>query len=62
LLTPARVRREEFAARVEKQWHELLLHATIEQDPEKILRLTAELDRRKRRAEAAANAMAIFKF
>jgi hypothetical protein len=38
---------------VEKQWHELLLHATIEKDPEKILRLTAELDQRKRRAEVA---------
>jgi hypothetical protein len=53
LLTPSPVRREALAARVEKQWHELLLHATIERDPEKILRLTAELDRRKRRAEAS---------
>jgi hypothetical protein len=52
-LTPSRVRREALAARVEKQWHELLLHATIEKDPEKILRLTAELDQRKRRAEVA---------
>jgi hypothetical protein len=41
-------------ARLEKQWHELLLHATIERDPEKMLRLTAELNQRKRRAEAAA--------
>jgi hypothetical protein len=39
---------------VEKQWHELLLHATIERDPEKMLRLTAELDGRKRRAEAVS--------
>jgi hypothetical protein len=54
LLTPSRVRREALAARVEKQWHELLLHATIERDPEKMLRLTAELDGRKRRAEAAS--------
>jgi hypothetical protein len=41
-------------ARLEKQWHELRLHATIERDPEKMLRLTAELNQRKRRAEAAA--------
>ena len=54
LLTPSRVRREVLAARVEKQWHELLLHATIERDPEKMLRLTAELDGRKRRAEAVS--------
>ncbi len=40
------------AARLEKQWHELLLHATIVRDPEKILWLTAELDRCNRRAEA----------
>ena len=53
LLTPARVRREALAERLEKQWHELLLHATIERDPEKMLRLTAKLDQCKRRAEPA---------
>jgi hypothetical protein len=53
LLTPSRVRREVLSARLEKQWHELLLHATIERDPEKMLRLRAELNQRKRRAEAA---------
>jgi hypothetical protein len=53
LLTPARVRREALAERLEKQWRELLLHATIEKDPEKMLRLAAELDQRKRRAESA---------
>jgi hypothetical protein len=51
-LTPSRIRREVSAARLEKQWHELLLHATIVKDPEKILWLTAELDRCNRRAEA----------
>ena len=54
LLTPSRIRREAMTARLEKQWHELRLHATIERDPEKMLRLTAELNQRKRRAEAAA--------
>jgi hypothetical protein len=52
-LTPSRIRREVSAARLEKQWNELLLHATIVKDPEKILWLTAELDRCNRRAEAA---------
>jgi hypothetical protein len=51
LLTPASVRREALAERLEKQWHELLLHATIERDPEKMLRLTAKLDQCKRRVE-----------
>jgi hypothetical protein len=49
LLTPSRVRREVLTARLEKQWHELLLHATIERDPEKMLRLMAELNQRKSR-------------
>lgn len=51
LLTPASVRRESLAERLEKQWHELLLHATIETDPEKMLRLTAKLDQCKRRVD-----------
>ena len=51
LLTPARVRREALAERLEKQWHELLLHATIERDPEKMLRLAAKLDQCKHRVE-----------
>jgi hypothetical protein len=37
---------------VEKQWRELLLHATIERDTEKMSRLVADLDQRKRRIEA----------
>jgi hypothetical protein len=43
------------AERLEKQWRELLLHATIEKDPEKMLQLTAELDQCKRRAEPTGN-------
>jgi hypothetical protein len=41
------------AERLDKQWHELRRHATVVTDPEKLLRLTAELDRRKRLDEAA---------
>jgi len=53
LLRSSRIRKKEELARVlENQWHELLLHATIEKDPEKMLRLAAELDQRKRRTEA----------
>jgi hypothetical protein len=47
LLMTSRVRREALAKKMEKQWHELLLHATIESDPQKMLWLTAELDLRK---------------
>jgi len=39
------------AERLEKQWRELRGHATIERNPEQLLRLTAELDKRKRHAE-----------
>jgi hypothetical protein len=35
------------------QWRELLCHATIETDPETMLRLTAEVAQRKRRREPA---------
>jgi hypothetical protein len=48
---PSRARREASAEQLEKQWHDLLLHATIESDPEKMLRLTAELAQRTLRAE-----------
>jgi hypothetical protein len=47
-LTPSRVRSKRLAARLDKQWRELCRHATIEKDPEKMLRLSAELDWRKR--------------
>jgi len=51
-LTPSRIKRDALAERLEKQWHEIRRHATIEKDPEMLLRLTAELDRRKCQAEA----------
>ncbi len=51
-LTPSRVRRAASAARLDKQWRELRPYATIERDPEMLLRLTAELDRRRRLADA----------
>jgi hypothetical protein len=54
LLTPSRVRREALAESVEKQWRDLLLHATIESDPQKMLWLTTELDLRKSQAEAVS--------
>jgi hypothetical protein len=50
-LATGRVRRQALAKRLERQWRELLMHATIERDPEKMSRLTAEIDRRKRPAE-----------
>jgi hypothetical protein len=53
LISTARVRRQALAARLETQWRELLRHATIESDPEKMLRLTTEIDQRKRAAEVA---------
>jgi hypothetical protein len=59
-LTPSRIRIEVSAARLEKQWHELLLRATIVRDPEKILWLTAELDRCNRRAEAVGKRLGNF--
>jgi hypothetical protein len=52
LLPASRVQREAAAEGVEKQWRELLLHATIERDTEKMSRLVADLDQRKRRMEA----------
>ena len=51
LLRPSRDRREALEERLEKQWRELLLHATIETDPEKMLRLAAKIDQCKRRVE-----------
>jgi hypothetical protein len=51
LLTSSRVRREVLAARLDKLWHELRRYATIEKDPQTLLRLTTEIDLRKRLAE-----------
>ena len=52
-LTPSRLRRDALAQKLDKQWRELRRHATIDKDPETLLRLTAELDKRRRQAEAA---------
>ena len=49
-LMPSRVRRDALAEKLDKQWRELRRHATIERDPETLLRLTAELDKRNRQA------------
>jgi hypothetical protein len=46
-LTPSRVRREVLAEKLDSQWRELRRHVTIERDPEKLLRLAAELDKRR---------------
>jgi hypothetical protein len=52
-MATSQARRNILAERLDKQWHELRRHATIVTDPDKLLRLTAELDRRKRLADAA---------
>jgi hypothetical protein len=44
LLTPSRARREALAEKMEKQWRDLLLHATIESDPQKMSWLAAEAE------------------
>lgn len=49
-LVSSRVRRRSSVERLEAQWRELRRHATIVKDPEKMLRLTAEME--KRRSEA----------
>ena len=48
-ITQSRVAREALA---ERQWRALRRHATIEKDPETLLWLTAEIDKRRRQAEA----------
>jgi len=40
------------AEKLDGQWRELRSHATVDKDPETLLWLTAELDRRRRQAEA----------
>jgi hypothetical protein len=37
---------------LDQQWRELRRHATIETDPQRLLRLTTELEKRKRLVEA----------
>jgi hypothetical protein len=53
LQAPPRARRQALSEKLEGQWRELRRHATIERDPETMLWLRAELDRRKHQAEAA---------
>lgn len=53
-LTPARVKRQALAENLARQWQQLRQHASIEKNPEKLLGLTAEVERRKRQAEWSA--------
>ena len=53
-VTPARVKKRALAEKLARQWHELRQHATIEKDPQKLLELAAEVERRKRQAEWSA--------
>ncbi len=52
LIVSSRVRRQEMAENLDALWQELYRHATIEEDPQKLLQLTAEVEKRKRLAEA----------
>jgi hypothetical protein len=52
-LTSARGRSDASARRLEQEWRELRRHVTIEEDSEKMFRLTAELNRRCVPAKAA---------
>lgn len=47
----SRVRREVMADRLDAQWQELRRHATVERDPEKLLRLTAEISKSRRQSD-----------
>jgi hypothetical protein len=51
LIASSRVRREEMVEKLDALWRELYRHATIEKDPQKLLQLTAEAEKRKSRAE-----------
>jgi hypothetical protein len=51
LLTSQRLRRDALAERLDAQWQELRRHATIERDTERLLWLTAELEKRKPQVE-----------
>ena len=53
LLAPSRVRRQTMAENLDNLWREIFRHATVENDPQKLAQLTAELEKRKRRVEAA---------
>jgi len=49
------VKAEAWAEQLERQWQEIRRHASIEKDPEKLLRLATELEKRKRPADAASS-------
>lgn len=49
---PLRRRRDALTETFDEQWREIRRHATVETDPKQILRLAAELERR-RQAERA---------
>ena len=52
LSTSSRRRRDRSAERLEEEWRELRRHVTIENDPEKMLQLAAELAQRRRQTPA----------
>jgi hypothetical protein len=52
LIASSRVRRREMAENLDTLWREICRHATIEDDPQKLSQLTAEVEKRKRLAEA----------
>ncbi len=54
-LVSARVRRNEMTERFDKEWDELRRHATIEKDLEKLLRLTAEMNKGRRLLESPSH-------
>ena len=54
-LTSSRVKRDALAEGLEKQWHEIRRHATIEKDQEKLLRLVAEFEKRQVEALGRGN-------
>jgi hypothetical protein len=51
LLSSSRSRQEALEAALDNEWRELRQHVVIEQDPDMMLRLAAELERRRRSAE-----------
>ncbi len=53
--TRSGVKAEAWAEQLERQWQGIRRHASIEKDPEKLLRLTTELEKRKRPADAASS-------
>jgi hypothetical protein len=52
LLAPARVRRQAMAKDLDNLWRDIVRHATIEKDPQKIGQLTAELETQRQLVEA----------